>query len=62
MTNDHGGGSWLRKVASAVAVLLLVAAAARLIYELLKPLIPTLVVLAVLILIFGVAFGFFRRQ
>ncbi len=61
MTND-GGGSWLKKVASAVAVLLLIAAAARLIYELLKPLIPGLIVFLALILIFGVAFGFFRRQ
>lgn len=62
MTNDHGGGSWLGKVASAVVVLLFVATGARVAYELIAPLIPGLIVLLILIVVFGVAFGILRRR
>ncbi len=61
MTN-HGGGSWLRKVASAVVVVLFVALGARVAYELLAPLVPLLIVLLVLIVVFGFAFDLFRRR
>jgi hypothetical protein len=62
MTNDHDGGSWLGKVASAVVVVLFVAAGARVAYELLAPLVPGLIILLILMVVFGVAFGLFRRR
>lgn len=58
---DHGGGTWLKKVTSAVAVLLLVAATARMVWWLIEPLVPGLIILLTLIVVFGLAFGLFRR-
>lgn len=54
--------SVIRKVFSAVTVVLFVAAGARVTYELLAPMVPGLVVLLVLIVIFAVAFGVFQRR
>lgn len=57
----NGGGTWLKKLISAVAILLVVAVVSRIVFELLKPLIPGLVILLILAVVFAVAFGAFRR-
>lgn len=59
---NHGDGGWLNKIVSAVAVLLLVAISARVVWWLIQPLVPFLIVALVLIVVFGVAFGWFRRR
>jgi hypothetical protein len=58
---NHGDGGWLNKIVSAVAVLLFVGLAARVIWWLIEPLVPFLIVTLVLILVYIVALGGRRR-
>ena len=54
--------TWLHKTISAVVAILVVAAGARVAYELLAPLVPSLIVLLLLAVVFGLAFGLLRRR
>jgi len=57
---DHSA-KWEAKVMSAVVVVLVVAAGARVAWELLAPLVPALVVLVGLGVVYAVLFGVFRK-
>lgn len=59
--SEGSAGGWTRRVTQAAFVLLLVAAAARLAYELLGPLVPGLLVLVLLVVVYAAAFGGLRK-
>jgi hypothetical protein len=55
------GSTWLKKVIGAAVGLLVVAAGARMAYELLVPLVPSLIVLLMLVVVLSATFGLFHR-
>lgn len=57
----NGAASWQAKVLSAVLVLVVVAFGARVAASLLQPLLPTILVLAGLLWLFGLLLGRGRR-
>ncbi len=59
--STNGGATWQAKAMSAVVVLLVVAAGARLAWELLRPLVPVLLVVLVLGVVYAAVFGKFRQ-
>ena len=58
---DKSPGSWTGRVLAALVVLLLAAAVTRVAYELLVPVLPLVLVAVVLIGLYVIALGLFRR-
>jgi hypothetical protein len=59
--SEGSAGGWTKRVLNAAFVLLVVAVAARVTYELLAPLLPVLGVLVFFIVIYAVALGRLRK-